>query len=488
MTEGCNGAWNSISRRSVLRGCLATAAKAVAAQIIQRASGEEFTGGRPETSQRRFTSAAVESAIAEVKKHIADPKLAAMFERCLPNTLDTTVSPGMHDNKPDTFVITGDIDAMWLRDSSAQVWPYLRFAKQDDELAKLLEGVVRRHARMVLIDPYANAFTRYESDKPLPWAVNDKTEMKPGVAERKWEIDSLCYVIRLAYGYWRATGDTNPFDTQWNAAAWKIVETFHEQQRLTDKGLYSFMRRAEAPTDTLPLHGYGNPARSVGMIYSMFRPSDDACIFPLFVPANLFAVRALELLAEIAVKVVGDAKLAAECDELRNKVRGAIGQYGTVEHPEHGRIWAYEVDGFGNTLMMDDANAPGLLSLPYLESCDASDAMYQRSRRFALSGSNPYFFRGTAADGIGGPHIGLGQIWPMSIMLCALTSNDDREIRQCLRWLRDTTAGTGFMHESFDKNDPRKFTRAWFAWANTLFGELILKLAEERPVILREAL
>jgi uncharacterized protein len=487
MTEGLNGARNSLSRRTILRGCLVAAATA-AVRAIRRAGAEEFKGGRPEPSDRRFTSPAVESAIVDVKKRIADPMLAAMFERCLPNTLDTTVFPGEHDGKPDTFVITGDIDAMWLRDSSAQVWPYLRFARQDVKLAALLEGIVRRHARMVLIDPYANAFTRSESDKPLPWAVNDKTEMKPGVAERKWEIDSLCYVTRLAHGYWRATGNTAPFGLQWSAAAWKIVETFREQQRLADQGPYSFLRLAEAPTDTLPLHGYGNPARPVGMIYSMFRPSDDACIYPLFVPANLFAVKALEELAEIAAKALGDTKLAAECEALRSTVREATEQYGVVEHLRFGKIYAYEVDGFGNALMMDDANAPGLLSLPYLECCAASDAIYQRSRQFALSESNPYFFRGAAAEGIGGPHIGLGQIWPMSVMLRAFTSNDDNEIRQCLLWLRDTTAGTGFMHESFDENNPRKFTRAWFAWANTLFGELILKLAGERPAILRNAL
>jgi uncharacterized protein len=486
MAEAVKVAVASVSRRTVLHGCLASAAM-VAAPMTEWARDAELTGGRPAPSDRKFTSPAVESAIAGVKKRIADPTLAAMFEQCLPNTLDTTVYPGSHDGRQDTFVITGDIDAMWLRDSSAQVWPYLRFVREDSKLAALLEGVVRRHARMVLIDPYANAFTRNESDPPLPWAVDDKTEMKPGVAERKWEIDSLCYVVRLAHGYWRATGDAGPFDSQWKDAAWKIVETFREQQRLTDHGPYSFMRRADVPTDTLPLLGYGNPARPVGMIYSMFRPSDDACIYPLFVPANLFAVRALEQLAEISGEVIRDAKLAAACSELRNTVHDATERFGTVEHPKNGKIWAYEVDGYGNALMMDDANAPGLLGLPYLECCAASDTMYQRSRKFALSEDNSYFFRGAAAEGIGGPHIGLGQIWPMSIMFRAFTSNDSQEIRQCLRWLRNTTAGTGFMHESFDQNDPGKFTRAWFAWANTLFGELILKLADERPAILREA-
>jgi uncharacterized protein len=409
-----------------------------------------------------------------------------MFERCFPNTLDTTVSPGVFDGQPDTFVITGDIDAMWLRDSSAQVWPYLPFAKQDTRLASLLAGVIRRQARMILIDPYANAFLRTTSDRPLSWSVHDKTEMKPGVAERKWEIDSLCFPIRLAHGYWRHTGDAHPFDAQWKAAAWKIVETFREQQRLTGKGPYSFTRLTSVTTDTVPLAGFGNPARPVGMIYSMFRPSDDACIYPFYVPANLFAIRSLEQLKELASQSFGDSRLADACEELVKVVRSAVEQYGKVNHPKFGEIWAFEVDGFGNALMMDDANAPGLLSLAYLQYCDVGDPTYQRTRNFVLSPSNPYFFRGKAAEGIGGPHIGLGQIWPMSITLRALTSTDDGEITNCLKWLRDTTAGTGFMHESFDKDDARKFTRPWFAWANSLFGELIATLAATRPALLRQ--
>jgi meiotically up-regulated gene 157 (Mug157) protein len=452
----------------------------------RRALPWKIAEGRPNPSHRRYSSPAIESAIGSVQRQIADPVLGRMFERCLPNTLDTTVFLGTFAGRPDTFVITGDIDAMWLRDSSAQVWPYLRFAKQDKGLSTLLEGVVRRQTRMILIDPYANAFLRNESDQPLSWAVDDKTEMKPYVAERKWEVDSLCYTIRLAYGYWRQTGDVKPFDDDWKAAARKILKTFREQQRFHDRGPYFFTRRSSASTDTLPLEGYGNPARSVGMIYSMFRPSDDACIYPLFVPANLFAIRALEQLQEIGKSAIGDEGLAASCEDLLKQLRAAVAEHGIIDHPDFGKIWAYEVDGFGNTLMMDDANAPGLLSLPYLQCCDVNDPQYQRTRKFALSPENPYFFRGKAAEGIGGPHIGLGQIWPLSIIMRALTSSDDQEIRVCLKWLRNTTAGTDFMHESFDQDDPKKFTRPWFAWANSLFGELILNLADMRPALLRE--
>ena len=210
--------------------------------------------GRPAVADRRFSSPAIEDVITRVKAQIADPVLAAMFERCFPNTLDTTVFPGRVDGQPDTFVITGDIDAMWLRDSSAQVHPYVAFAKHDPRLARLIAGVIRRHTRCILIDSYANAFTRELSDPPLSWAVHDKTEMKPGVAERKWEVDSLCYPIRLAHAYWRATGDTSPFGSAWQAAAARIIATFQEQQRLHGHGrITSSASRPFLPTPYLSM-------------------------------------------------------------------------------------------------------------------------------------------------------------------------------------------------------------------------------------------
>jgi meiotically up-regulated gene 157 (Mug157) protein len=223
------------------------------------------------------------------------------------------------------------------------------------------------------------------------------------------------------------------------------------------------------------------------MIFSMFRPSDDACTFPLFVPANLFAVVSLRQLAEMAAHVLGDAKLATEAQELAAEVEQAVNKFGKTQHAELGTIWAYEADGYGNALKMDDANAPGLLSLPYLGCCAADDPLYRSTRTFALSESNPYFFKGKAAQGIGGPHVGMDMIWPMSITMRALTSNDEREIGMCLRWLRNTTAGTGFMHEAFHKEDASEFTRPWFAWANTLFGELIVSLAAKHPGMLAES-
>jgi len=484
-----------LTRRAILRG----AAVAISAQSlpgISKAAGFPMIEAndssallphaRPKLADRKFVSQAVEDTIRETQRRIADPNLAILFENCFPNTLDTTVSAGSLAGKPDTYVVTGDIDAMWLRDSSAQVWPYLSLLKQDSKLRELVEGVIRNQGRMIRLDPYANAFTRNPTDPPLSWAVDDKTTHIPGVGERKWEIDSLCYPIRLAHGYWRATGDTQPFDGDWKQTAWTILRTFRDQQRKQGPGPYSFQRSSPIPSDTVPLSGFGNPAKPVGLIFSIFRPSDDACILPLFIPANLFAIHSLRQLAEIAKDVFQDDALRSGCLELAEEVEQSVARYGVLDSPEHGRMWAYEVDGYGNALKMDDANAPGLLGLAYLGCCRLDDPIYRASRAFTLSDANPYFFRGKVAEGVGGPHIGLHYVWPMSIMFRAFTSTDNAEIRQCLLWLRDTTAGTGFMHESFHCDNAKDFTRAWFAWANTLFGELILKLAKERPAVLSE--
>lgn len=473
-----------LNRRDILLG---TAALAATRNLTAQYSTAAFSGlsGRPPAEKRRFTSPAVERAIQNFRSATPSRELQQLFENCFPNTLDTTVFPGTVDGHPDTYVITGDIDAMWLRDSSAQIAVYLPFAKQDPGLSRLIEGAVRRQARLVLLDSYANAFKRNTDQPALDWAVHDLTDMKPGVAERKWEIDSLCYVVRLAHGYWKSTGNTAPFDATWHQAARRIVQTFREQQRKDGLGPYHFQRTTSNPTDSVPLSGYGNPTKPNGLICSSFRPSDDACIYQQFIPANLFAAVTLDRIAELAGSVQRDAALATEAKSFAAEVRAAVQQHGLMQHPVHGQILAYEVDGFGNTLAMDDANAPGLLSTAYLQLIPQNDPLYQRTRAFALSFDNPYFFRGTAGEGIGGPHVGLGAIWPMSILIRALTSTSDAEITQCLRTLATTTDGTYLMHETFDKDDPKKYSRPWFAWANGLMGELLLKLQAERPQLLR---
>jgi meiotically up-regulated gene 157 (Mug157) protein len=393
------------------RAFLASTA-ALGFQATRLSADTRFTSQRPPLAQRKFTSPAVENRIEEIKRTIGDQELGWMFENCFPNTLDTTVRTGELDGKPDTFVITGDIDAMWLRDSTAQVWPYLPLVKQDPKLQRMLAGAINRQTRCVLTDPYANAFNYGPTGSP--WA-KDLTLMKPELHD----------------------------------------------------------------------HGYGNPARPCGLIHSGFRPSDDACIFPFLIPSNFFAVTALRQLQEIHGTELKNPAFARQCGDFAAEVQDALARYGKATHPQRGEIYAFEVDGYGSALLMDDAGMPGLLAMPYLGSVAATDPVYRNTRAFSLSEDNPFFYRGTAAEGLGSPHAGLGMIWPLGIIGRALTSNDEKEIAGCLATLKATHAGTGFMHEAFDRNDASRFTRKWFAWANTLFGELILTVAAKYPQLLR---
>jgi meiotically up-regulated gene 157 (Mug157) protein len=367
---------------------------------------------------------------------------------------------------------------MWLRDSTAQVWPYLRFAPEDPRLKLLLRGVIERHTACVLIDPYANAFNR--DLVPSPEHADDETEMKPGVFERKWELDSLCSVIRLAHGYWKATGDTAAFDGRWRAAMKLILATMRTQQRKHAAGPYRFQRKTDWSPDQVPGNGYGNPVRPNGLIASLFRPSDDATIFLFLVPANFYAVTSLRQLAELS-GALGYGDVASGSAALAGEISAALQAHGTTMHPRHGRVWAYEVDGYGSALIMDDANVPSLLSLPYLGCCGASDPLYRSTRALVLSSDNPWFHRGRAAEGIGSPHTPGNRIWPIAIAMRALTGTSDAEIASCLRMLATTDAGTGFMHEAFDADDASQYSRAWFAWANSLFGELMLQVAAHHP-------
>ena len=419
----------------------ATIALAAAQTLAISTYAQEYVSQRPAEEDRLFRSEAVEDKIIEVQGLLTNPRLAWMFSNCFPNTLDTTVHfRENEDGSPDTFVYTGDIHAMWLRDSGAQVWPYVQLANEDEHLREMIAGVITRQFKLINIDPYANAF----NDGPTggEW-MSDITKMDPNVHERKWEIDSHCYPIRLAYQYWKTTGDESIFGEDWLNAIRNTLKTFKEQQRKDGPGPYSFMRKTERQLDTKCCSGYGNPVNPVGLIVSSFRPSDDATTFDFLVPSNFFAVTSLRKAAEILDNVNHEKELAAECRALADEVEKALKKHAIVKHPKYGKIYAFEVDGFGNAYLMDDSNAPSLLS------------------------------------GIGGPHIGYDMIWPMSIMMKAFTSDDDAEIKWCIETLMTTDAGTGFMHESFHKDNPEKFTRAWFAWQNTLFGELILELIDE---------
>ena len=455
----------------------------------------EFPVVRIPEAKRKFKSNAVEKIVREVRTNIGNKEIGWLFENCFPNTLDTTVDFTIVDGKPDTYVITGDIDAMWLRDSSAQVWPYLSLCKDDKDLQQLIRGVIHRQAKCILKDPYANAFYKDES-KISEWKATDSTNMKPGIHERKWEIDSLCYPIRLAHGYWEITKDASPFDAEWVAAMGLVLKTFKEQQRKDGEGPYSFQRKTSWATDGVPMGGYGYPTKKVGLIHSMFRPSDDATIYPFLVPSNLFALSSLRNLRTLLQSLDKGKELSDPCFTLENDLINALKEHAIVTHPIFGEVFAYEVDGFGNHTFMDDANVPSLLSLPYIQSTlFAGDlsvlntdkrgyTVYQNTRRMLLSDSNPFFFKGKAGEGIGGPHAGLNMIWPLSIIMRGLTSHDSQEIALCLKMLQNSHAGKGFMHESFHKDDVNQFTRPWFAWANTIFGEFVLKTYRERPALL----
>lgn len=471
-----------MKRRSFIQNSGLLAAGVLLNKSSVFAQGADFPTVRTASASRNFSSKSVEAAIAKFDATVKNKELAWLFNNCFPNTLDTTVFHEVKNSKPDTYVITGDIDAMWLRDSSAQVWPYLQFLKEDAPLQQLVAGIINRQATCILRDPYANAF--YQDETKVGEWKTDLTDMKPGLHERKWEIDSLCYPIRLAYHYWKTTGDEKPFDSHWLQAIKLTLKTFKEQQRKVNDGPYSFQRKTAWATDGVPMEGFGYPVKPVGLICSTFRPSDDATVFSFLIPSNFFAVVSLKQAAEMVKKIAKDNNTASQLQALAAEVEKALQQHAVVTHKIFGKIYAFEVNGMGSYNLMDDANVPSLLSMPYLGSVKNTDPTYMNTRRFVLSGDNPFYFKGKVAEGIGGPHIGKDMVWPMSIIMRGLTSNNDAEIKNCIRTLQKTHGDTGFMHESFHKDNGAKFTRKWFAWANTLFGELLWKTYNERPHLL----
>ena len=416
----------------------------------------------------------IEKQIEQVRPYLEKhPGLWEMFRQCFMSTIETTVqqTPG------DTFVITGDIPAMWLRDSTAQVLHYLRFAGSE-EVARMIEGLISRQADCIARDPYANAFNREPSDfKPY----NDLPRPSDWVWERKYEIDSLCYPLWLAERYWEKTGNTGFLNEKFLEMVRTIVSVFKTEQN-HDLSPYRFQRSDCPPSDTLFHEGRGEPVRITGMTWSGFRPSDDACKYGYLVPSNLFAVRVMKSASRFA-RMLGDEALAEEAAALGGQIAKGIEEYAVIEHPVFGKMYAYEVDGFGNTNLMDDANVPSLLALPYLEVCSSDDPIYRNTRAFVLSKENPCFYQGSYAQGVGSPHTPEGYVWPIALCVQAMTSGNTGEIASLVRMLMNTHAGTGFMHESFDPNAPERFTRDWFAWANSMFGELIYRLYESGTLV-----
>lgn len=407
----------------------------------------------------------------EEKASKAYPALKPLVRQCFLNTIETTVK---QQEDGSYFVITGDIPAMWLRDSAAQLTHYFPFAREDEQLRQILRSVIQKHAFYVNLDPYSNAFNAADSGANAGY--KDETNFESGwIWERKYETDSLCASIYLAYGYYAATGDRSIFTPELKQMFKTIVHTFTVEQNHAESP-YWFRRSDCAESDTLSGKGRGTPVNYTGMTWSGFRPSDDACRYGYLIPANMMAVVALKRAAELALEGYDDPALAESCQSLADEIDDGIHAYGTVEHPKYGRIYAYETDGFGNYNLMDDANSPSLLAIPYLGYRPIDDEIYQNTRRFILSKENPYYYEGAAAKGIGSPHTPDRYIWHISLIMQALTTQEEAERQRCLEMLAGTHAGTNFMHEGFDVDNPAHFTRSWFAWANSLFAYLMEKL------------
>ncbi|MDO3410304.1 glycoside hydrolase family 125 protein [Saccharibacillus sp. CPCC 101409] len=418
---------------------------------------------------------AVQDVLAEADTKLAHrPKLLKLFKNCFPNTLETTTKL-MDDGT--TFVITGDIPASWLRDSVEQVIHYIPLAKEDKDLQRIIGGLIKRHIRYVRIDPYANAFN--ESANDWHWNKNDGTEMSPWVWERKFEIDSLCFVVRLAYLYWKETGLTDIFDQDFREAMEEIVNVFRTEQYHLEQSEYRFGRDNGIAHDTLQNKGLGMPVNYTGMVWSGFRSSDDACDFHYNIPGNMFAVVSLRQMGEFFEWIFRDQDYVRELRKLEQEIDRGIRLYGIYRHPEFGPIYAYETDGFGNYCLMDDAGTPGLMSIPYLGYVGADDEVYQNTRRFALSKENPFYYEGSAAKGIGSPHTPPQYIWHMALSMQGLTASAKEEKLELIQMLENTDADTGYMHEGFHADDPAVFTRKWFAWSNSLFSQLVYKSMQE---------
>lgn len=397
-----------------------------------------------------------------------DSELAAMFLKCMRNTLETTLT---REEGGTTFVITGDIPAMWLRDSSAQMRPFLRLLTPQGEMHDIIAGLVQRQFECVALDSYANAFNR----EPNGAAYNPEDACEnPWIWERKYEVDSLAFPVQLAHQLWQRTGRTEIFSDLVHEGFRTIVAQWRVEQDHEANSEYRFVRQTDLPSETLSRDGLGPATAVTGMTWAGFRPSDDACVYSFNIPGNHFARLALLHIAQIADDVYRDTALADGARALAAEINVGIQQHGVVSHPEHGDMYAFEVDGLGGKLLMDDSNMPSLLSLPLTADVSVEDPLYQATRKFILSQENPFFHEGTHAQGIGSPHTPPGYIWPIALAVQGLTAETREEKWEILQTLRDTTGGTGFMHEGFDPDDPAQFTRPWFSWANSMFCELLL--------------
>jgi meiotically up-regulated gene 157 (Mug157) protein len=436
-----------------------------------------------------FRSKAIDDYITEIKPKFQNKQLADIFHNCFINTLETTIEA----TEDDTFVITGDIEAMWLRDSVFQTLPYIQFANKDEKIKKMFLNLIKRHTKSILIDPYANAFNKDEFISP--WQTDETYKivngkrihaMNPKIWERKYELDSIISTLYLADRYYKMTNDSSFVNSEWIKGIYTILNVAEQQSLSTDeedeKGgpQYFFQRSAKESFDSLH-HGRGNPTGSCGLIKSAFRGSDDATLFQYNIPENAFASATFLKLSELILK--HDESLSKKLAELGKNLRENIFKHGVFE--ENGKkYFAYEIDCYGNHYFMDDPNYPSLTSLPFFGFIDKDNEIYKYTRSKILSKANPYYFKGKIGDGLGSPHSQRQYIWPLFTIMRVLTTDDKNEIINGINLLLETAKSTGFMHESVNVNNVEEFTRPWFAWANSFFGYMINNIIERHPELI----
>ncbi|EOO03998.1 putative duf1237 domain protein [Phaeoacremonium minimum UCRPA7] len=468
---------------------------------------------RPDKRCRTFHSDAIEKVIEDVTSRMKDKDLARLFENAFPSTTDTTVKFhtrastkressewSLYDEEawqgPQSFVITGDIIAEWLRDSTNQLKPYQTLAKKDTNIFDLILGAINTQSEYVIESPYCNAF-QPPPISGLPISMNGQNDVvhpayEPNfVFECKYELDSLAHFLALANEFYAQTGSTDFVNKRWLRAIDTLLRVLDQQSMSTfdpetgryRRNEYTFQRNTNTGTETLNLMGVGNPLNNgTGLIRSAFRPSDDATILGFFIPAN--AMIAVELKRTAAIlKEAGHATVAQTVEQWSDTITKGVWEHGVIHHKVFGDVFAYEVDGYGSSILMDDANYPSLLALPLMGFVTSDDKIYQNTRKMLLSKqSNPYFLTGREFHGIGGPHIGLSNAWPMSLLIQAQTSSDDTEIMECINLVLSSSK-LGLVHESVDVNYAVSYTRA-----NGVFAETILDIAKRKPhLIFKEA-
>ncbi|MBT1160820.1 glycoside hydrolase family 125 protein [Bifidobacterium sp. SO1] len=432
-----------------------------------------------------MTYTEVPQSVAAFMQRITDlcgtehARWAENFNACFANTLLTTVK--RHEDGT-TFLLTGDIPAMWLRDSTAQVRPYLVIAKDDPDLSDMIAGLVRQQFRFIGIDPYANAFN--EEPNGHTWDPNDRSDFSsPWLWERKYEVDSLCYPIQLAWLLYANTGRTDHFDAEFVAGARRILDVFETEQDHAARSPYFFVRDCDIPTESLVNDGKGSPVAVTGMTWSGFRPSDDACTYHYLVPANMFAAVVMGYLERVfGGEILDDPEIADRAKTLRRSIADGIARHATTTNRDGETIWAYETDGLGHFNVMDDSNVPSLMAAPYLGFCESDDQTYLATRRTLLSDENPYYYEGEFLRGIGSPHTPPRYVWPIALAVEAMTSGDRDAKARILDRLVATDAGTHLMHEGIDVDDPTKYTREWFSWSNMMFCELVMDYFDIRVI------